>query len=161
MFRNVMTINNHNSKKLKLTLMPSFFSHSRFSFPGTFLPLWVFLYCLCCLLNSFCQLHHLPSYVFPLALTNSLVHTLDCDREVPLSDCGAAMLPVSVNHWRSPGDYKAGLGHSTSWQAGRGPHVKYRHEPGRHADGTIPMTLQLGMLPCCTPTEAKESCAGL
>lgn len=56
---------------------------------------------------SFCQLHHLPSYVFPLALTNPLVHTLDCDREVPLSDCGpghAACLfqPLEVP-WRLQG----------------------------------------------------------
>lgn len=35
------------------------------------------------------------------------------------------------------------------------------HEPGAHAVGTIHMTLQLGMLPCCTPTEAKERSGGL
>lgn len=66
-------------------------------------------------------------------LINSLVYPVHCDKEVPLSKCGLAFLSVSVDRWRSSGDYKAGLCHSNSWQTGRAPCVKYRHANLAHA----------------------------
>jgi len=53
----------------------------------------------------------------------------------------------------------AGLYHSVSRQTGPAEVCLSNidtHGLGTHAVGTIPMTLQLGMLHCCTATEAKE-----
>lgn len=75
--------------------------------------------------------------------------------KVPL----CALLSVFAEHQRSPGDYTAVLCHSASLQ--RAKVCVSNIEPrglGSHAVGTIPMTRQLGMLSCCSPSDTKESC---
>lgn len=77
------------------------------------------------------------------------------DWKVPL----CALLSVFAEHQKSPGDYTAVLCHSASLQ--RAKVCVSNIEPrglGSHAVWTIPMTRQLGMLSCCSPSDTKESC---
>lgn len=112
----------------------------------------------CCLLNRrACQKRCLSSYVCLLALLlliNIIVHRGRRDREVPSvprcpspSTVGGPLETTRLEYVIQLADKQA-----EACMSNIDPHGL-----GTHAVGTIPMTLRFGMLPCCTPTEAKRA----